>query len=69
MSAPVFNPRRATPRQLADHLSTSVPTVLSWHHAGIIPAVVSEGRVYRFDLEAVDQALAHRAQMKKGGAA
>lgn len=56
------NSGRATPRQVADHLSVTVPTVLRWWREGVIPAKVAVGRVYRFDLDEVDAALAERSR-------
>jgi excisionase family DNA binding protein len=51
----------ATPRQVAERYAVTVPTVLGWHRAGIIPAKVAMGRIYRFDIAEVDKALAcHR---------
>lgn len=50
----------ATPRQVAERYAVTVPTVLGWHRAGIIPAKVAMGRIYRFDLAEVDAALARR---------
>jgi excisionase family DNA binding protein len=61
-----INQRRLTPRQLADRLSTSKATVMSWHHAGIIPAVVAVGRIYRFDINEVEAALAEHRNRKAG---
>ena len=60
--------KRATPQDVADHLNTTVPTVLAWYRKGIIPAVAAEGRVYRFDIAAVDKALADRAAAAKAKA-
>lgn len=57
---------RATPRQVAEHLSVTVPTVFNWFRQGIIPAKIAVGRVYRFDLEEVEAAL--EAHSQKGGA-
>ena len=51
-----------TPKELASSCGTSVATVLDWYHQGRIPAEVAEGAVYRFELEAVNQAL--EARMK-----
>lgn len=65
-SASTLNPSRATPRQVADHLSVAVPTVLRWWREGIIPARVAVGRVYRFDLAEVEAALAKRSQQPGG---
>lgn len=61
-----FNPQRATPGQVARHLSVTAPTVLAWFRDGIIPAKIAVGRIYRFDIEEVDAALAKRSA--KGGA-
>jgi predicted site-specific integrase-resolvase len=58
--SPAINQKRATPRELAEHFSTTVPTVLSWYHTGDIPAVVAIGRIYRFDIPSVEAALAAR---------
>jgi predicted DNA-binding transcriptional regulator AlpA len=57
----VLNPRRATPEQVAAHLSIHATTVLLWMKDGIIPTVVREGRIYRFDLAQIDEVLAARA--------
>lgn len=60
MSAPTPS-RHVTPRQVAERYAVTVPTVLGWMRAGIIPAKVAIGRIYRFDLVEVDRALAsHR---------
>jgi predicted site-specific integrase-resolvase len=37
-------------------------TVRDWFHAGLIPAEVAAGRVFRFDLERVREALAANAE-------
>ena len=50
-----------TASELAAELRTTKPTVLSWHHAGKIPAAVSIGRIIRFDREQVLAALAANA--------
>lgn len=64
-TAPVAkNPLRATPRELAAHLSISVMQVHRMMKAGTIPAVVREGRIYRFDIPAIDELLADRAANK-----
>ena len=56
--------RHATPRQVAERYAVTVPTVFSWLRAGIIPAKVAIGRIYRFDLAEVDVALArHRSNV------
>lgn len=55
------NPRWATPRQVARRYSVTVPTVFNWLRAGIIPAKVAVGRIYRFDLDEVDAALKSRS--------
>lgn len=56
-----------TPSELAAKKKTTVPTILAWYRKGIIPATVAEGRVYRFNLAAVNKALEDRA--RKNGAA
>jgi excisionase family DNA binding protein len=60
-AANASNPRRATARQVADRYGVTVPTVFNWLRAGIIPAKVAVGRVYRFDLEEVEAALQRRS--------
>jgi excisionase family DNA binding protein len=63
MPDPTFS-SHATPRQVAERYAVTVPTVLGWHRAGIIPAKVAIGRIYRFDLAEVDAALArHRSDV------
>ena len=54
-------PRWVTARQVAERYRVTVPTVFNWLRAGIIPAKVAVGRVYRFDLEQVDAALSQRS--------
>lgn len=61
-NASQINPSRATPRQVADHLSVTVPTVLRWWREGIIPARFAVGRVYRFDLSEVEEGLAKHSR-------
>lgn len=58
-----FNPSNARPRQVAARYDVTVPTVLNWFHAGIIPAKVAVGRIYRFDLDEVDRALKTRSSL------
>ena len=55
----------ATPKEVADYFKVSLPTALDWYHKGIIPAVIAEGRVYRFDLAAVEAALREREKSNK----
>lgn len=55
---------RATPRQVAEHLSVTVPTVFNWLKQGIIPAKIAVGRVYRFDLDEVEAALEARTKIE-----
>lgn len=38
-----------TPRELADLLKVSPPTVMSYFRRGIIPAEIAVDRVFRFD--------------------
>jgi len=58
-----------TARELAEILSGSTPiastTIMSWYHAGIIPAAIAENQVYRFDPVAVRAALADRAARRQ----
>jgi predicted site-specific integrase-resolvase len=51
------NSSHTTPRQLADRYAVTVPTVFNWFRAGIIPARIAVGRIYRFDLNEVEEAL------------
>lgn len=53
-----------TTQQLAAALNVGAQTVRDWHKAGVIPAEIAEGHVFRFNLENVREALAKRA--KKG---
>lgn len=55
------NPRWVTARKVAERYGVTVPTVFNWLRAGIIPAKVAVGRVYRFDLEEVDAALSQQS--------
>ncbi len=55
------NPRWVHARQIAERYGVTVPTVFNWLRAGVIPAKVAVGRVYRFDLEEVDAALQRRS--------
>lgn len=64
MKAKVFNRSRATPQQLAAHLSISDSQVLNLTKKGVIPTVVNEGRIYRYDIDDVDRILAERAKAK-----
>lgn len=41
--------------------------VVNWYHQGIIPAVVAEDRLYRFDREDVRRVLAERAALNVAG--
>ena len=40
---------------------------VNWYHQGIIPAVVAEDRLYRFDREEVQRVLAERAALNATG--
>ncbi len=55
------NSNHTTPRQLANRYAVTVPTVFNWFHAGIIPAKIAIGRIYRFDPDEVDAALMRRS--------
>ena len=46
-----------TPAQIARELRTTPQTIGNWHRAGVIPAVVSVGRIIRFNLADVLEAL------------
>ena len=61
------SPEILTPAELARAYKTTKPTVLSWYHKQWIPAVVSIGRVIRFDRDQVAQALAARANNPNKG--
>jgi excisionase family DNA binding protein len=50
-----------TASQIAVRYGVTKPTVFNWFHAGIIPAKVAVGRIYRFDLDEVDHALKTRS--------
>lgn len=43
----------------------STDAVLDLYHRGVIPAEIAEAKLYRFDLEKVEQILAKRAKPKK----
>ncbi len=70
MNATINNTKEdiATPAELASDYKTTKPTILSWFHQGRIPAVVSIGRVIRFNRGEVAQALASRNARKGDGA-
>ena len=51
------SPSHATPRQVAERYAVTVPTVFNWLRAGIIPAKVAMGRIYRFELSDFYRAL------------
>ncbi len=48
-----------TPAEEAIACRVTKPTLLSWYHAGLIPAVIAVGRVIRFDHDEVLKALAN----------
>lgn len=54
-------PRLLSPREVAAHFGVQGTTILAWFHQGKIPARVAVGRIYRFDLAEVEQALADDA--------
>lgn len=60
--SPINNPRYATPREVAEQYSVTVPTVFNWLKKKIITAKIAVNRVYRFDLEEVEAALIARSQ-------
>lgn len=49
-------------KQLGAQLSVSAQVILGWYHAGIIPAEIAIGHVYRFDREKVAAALAEASK-------
>jgi excisionase family DNA binding protein len=52
-----------TARQIAVRYRVTKPTVFNWLRAGIIPAELAVGRIYRFDLDEVDHALKSRSRI------
>ena len=52
----------ATPRELAAKYGVALSTFLGWHHAGIFPAEVAVGKVYRFDPDQVETGLKRHAR-------
>ena len=55
-----------TPEEVGEVYQVSGRTVRDWFHAGLIPAEVAAGRVFRFDLERVRDALAANAEKVRG---
>lgn len=55
-------PALVTANQVAARFGVSVTTVNSWVRAGRIPCVRPSRRVVRFDLDAVEQAIARPAK-------
>jgi len=55
----------ATPRELAAKYGVAPSTFMSWFHAGKFPALVAEGKVYRFDPDAVAKGLEKTEPAKK----
>lgn len=51
-----------SPQQLADSLGLSQRTIRKWARQGKIPCAVREGKVIRFDYDAVIAALSTRAE-------
>lgn len=56
--------RYVTPSELADILRVRVATIRRWAKDGTIPSHKFSGRVLRFDLAAVETALAERARTR-----
>ena len=56
-----------TARQIAVRYGVTKPTVFNWLNAGIIPAKVAVGRIFRFDLDEVDAALKRRSSIRQSG--
>lgn len=57
--------RLMTPAEVADLFSVQKHTVRGWFHDGVIPAEVAVGRVYRFDLARVREALAAATERQR----
>ena len=55
-------PKLMTARELGRQWSISPQVILTWFHAGIIPAEIAIGHVYRFDREKVAEALATQSK-------
>ena len=45
------------PKEVAEIINVTVPTVMRWYYDGLIPARLHVGRVIRFELEPVMAAL------------
>jgi excisionase family DNA binding protein len=58
--------RLLTPEEIGEVYQVTGRTVRDWFHAGLIPAEVAVGRVMRFDLEKVKDALAANAERARG---
>lgn len=56
------HPALATANQVATRFGVSVTTVNSWVREGRIPCIRPSRRVVRFDLDAVEQAIARPAK-------
>lgn len=48
--------------ETAKAIGTTSGNIMAWYRAGIIPAEVAEGKVFRFDVEKVRMILAKRAK-------
>lgn len=55
-----------TPEEVGEVYQVTGRTVREWFHAGLIPAEVAVGRVFRFDLEKVKDSLAANAAKARG---
>lgn len=51
-----------TPRELSAKYGVAVSTFMAWYHAGIFPAEVAVGKVYRFDADQVEAGLKRHAR-------
>ena len=53
------------PREVAEIINVTVPTVMRWYYEGIIPARFHVGRVIRFELEPVMVALEEASRIPR----
>lgn len=58
-------PELASPAEVAAVLRVRPQTVIGWFRAGVIPAEVATGKIFRFSLPRVRQALAQDAERQR----